>query len=311
MKRDDIYWGNEICCATYGFLNAVQDREIDYKLFELTTTVPFGIKHQREKDFSRLLTTYCDPNIGMDRAIGLWGYRQEKKLFVDSKEAAKYIAEKSKTSRCLVGPIDMGRLNYLMLSNLYINMDHYVTVYQIEGQMFCMDSEGILVRKITEEEMQVWFQVNELPEAKGCIAVRSFEKVAEGAKVLREEEDVKSFNDWIRKNLIEAKGRLAIEQCFQWLLENPMDRWKLSFLYDISYLIQRKILQIYWTRYAVKFFIRKEDRICEIKETIQEQIQILQMMFKLLQRENRVSEIQFHRLAELEEQFTFDILKRK
>ena len=64
MRERNVFLGNEICCGTYAFLNTVQDREIDCKIYEITSSVPFGIRHRKERDYSRLLTTYCDPNVG-------------------------------------------------------------------------------------------------------------------------------------------------------------------------------------------------------------------------------------------------------
>ncbi len=308
MKNDSVFCGNEICCATYAFINTVQDGKINHKLFELSSSVPFGIKHQRENDFSRLLTTYCDPNIGLDRAVTLWGYRQDKKFFIDQKDIIEYIEKKSKETRCLVGPIDMGRLGYLILSNLYTNMDHYITIYQENGQIFVMDSEGILSRKVTKEEMELWFQVNNLSEAKGYLVVRSFKEIEKKVELLWEKEAVIGSMKWIQNNMREAQGRKAIEQCFQWLIENPLNRWKLSFLYDMSYLIQRKILQLYWIGYAVRFSVLKEKEGDAIKKTVNEQICLLGWIFRVLQKENRLHEQHFCKLAELEDKFTLDIL---
>lgn len=304
MRRNSIFWGNEICCAAYAFVNAVQEKGIDYKLFEAVSSVPFGIKHQRENDFSRLLTTYCDPNIGIERAAGLWGYKVEKEFFTDERDVAEYVAEKSKTERCVVGPINMGNLDYLIMPNLYANMDHYITVYQEKGHMYCMDSEGIVARKISKEEMQRWFCITDLPEAGGYVVVRNFKKMAVEETKFLEEGAVKGSVKWIQKNLVKAQGSRQIEQCMQWLAKNPLNKWKLSFLYDISYLVQRKILQIYWSGYAMQFSVIKEEVESAIKETVEKQILLLGKIFNGIQKENYVCESMFYELSELEKQFS-------
>lgn len=313
MREKTIFLGNEICCGTYAFLNTVQDKEIDYKAFEITSTVPFGIRHREEKDYSRLLTTYCDPNIGLDRAAGLWGYKQHKEMFRNSKEAADYIAERSKTDRCLIGPLDMGRLGYLVLPNLYANMDHYITIFQKEKMLFCMDSEGISIRHTNREELESWMLVTELPEAEGWISVRSYEKTEFAPGDERKKKAVRDSFELIVKNFTGAResgqGNYAIEKCWYFLKEQPMMRWRLSFLYDISYLSQRKILQQYWCGLADAAHLAGGGWTRKAERMIEEQIHILGNMFYALQWENVIYECDFHKLARLEENLSETIEK--
>lgn len=307
-----MFQGNEICCGTYAFLNTVQDRKIDCKKFEITSSVPFGIRHREEKDYSRLLTTYCDPNIGLDRAAGLWGYSQCKQVFRDSRVALEYILEKSQTDRCLVGPLDMGRLGYLVLPNLYANMDHYITVFQEDGTLFCMDSEGIPIRRTNREELRDWLLVAGLPEAEGCISVRSYRKAESFSGDEREKRAIRGSFDLIVKNFAEAhesgQGNYAIEKCWQWLKECPVMRWRLSFLYDIAYLSQRKILQQYWCRLVDEMHLLEGNLLQEAEQIMGVQIHILGNMFHTLQRENMVYECDFHEMAELEDNLSIVII---
>ena len=62
------FYGNEICCCSYACLNAIEE-DIDVQLFEISTSAPFGVRHYRESHFDRLLTTFCDPNQGVDAAF--------------------------------------------------------------------------------------------------------------------------------------------------------------------------------------------------------------------------------------------------
>ena len=307
MMEEMIFFGNEICCGTYAFLNTIQEDTIDYKLFEITTTVPFGIKHQREMDFSRLLTTFCDPNEGVDKAAALWGYRQEKKIFEDEREAAAYIGEESYRHRCMVGPLDMGKLEYLLIPNLYTNMDHYITVFREGGELFCVDSEGIPARRISLEELKTWMCVKKLPEAKGHIAVRTFEREEGFVREKRDEQvllrSISAIAGNIRKAEEAKQGSRAVKACWDWLGEQPMNRWRLSFLYDISFLIQRKFLQNYWKKLLWKFDILKKGTIYEIGDIVERQIDLLSDMFRFLRSDNRVYQENFIRLAELEREF--------
>lgn len=308
MKERNAFLGNEICCGTYAFLNTVQDREIDHKIYEITSSVPFGIRHRKERDYSRLLTTYCDPNIGLDRAAGLWGYRQHKELFRNSKAAAEYILDKSRTDRCLVGPLDMGRLGYLVLPNLYRNMDHYITIFQEDKTLFCIDSEGIPIRRTNGEELESWLLMAELPEAEGWISVRSYKRAEFLSGNEREKGAIRDSVELIVKNLTEAResgqGNYAIEKCWQWLKEQPVARWRLSFLYDIAYLSQRKILQQYWCRLVNEMHLLRENLVQEAERIMGAQIHILANMFYDLKWKNMVYERDFQKMAHLEEKLS-------
>ncbi len=313
MEETNIFLGNEICCGTYAFLNTVQDREINGKLFEITSTVPFGIRHRKENDYSRLLTTYCDPNIGIDRAAKLWGYDQNKKVFKETEESVEYILKKSKTDRCLVGPLDMKRLTYLILPNLYANMDHYITVFDNNGELFCMDSEGLPARRVSVEELREWLKVGELPEAKGQIAVRCYERIEDALQIVREESALRNSMELIIKNLSDARkegqGNFAIEKCFYWLKEQPVERWQMSFLYDISFLIQRKMLQHNWIKLVEEFHLLNEDSAQEIEKILEKQIHVLGNIFCILQCDHEICDQHFKELAESEENLSIKIEK--
>lgn len=306
MIKTDTFLGNEVCCGSYAFINTVQDAGINPKIFEITMAVPFGISHRQEKDFSRLLTTYCDPHKGMDWAARLWGYCPETMRFRGIDEAAEYIFEKSRNSRCLVGPLDMGRLDYLIMPHLYRNMDHYITIFQDEGQMFCMDSEGIPVRRIKKEELREWLLVGNLPEANGNIHVRSFERIRFCADEIRREEAIRNSLPAIINNMAESaecgQGYHALENCWNYLAGVSVERWKLSFLYDISFLVQRKMLQQYWKELADSVCLLDGNAILEIEVIVQKQLEVLGSIFHGLQSEGNIYREHFQELGKLEKQ---------
>lgn len=306
MTRTDTFFGNEVCCGSYAFINTVQDEGIDPKIFEITTTVPFGICHRQESDFSRLLTTYCDPNKGLGRAAELWGYRQKKRVFRENDEAAEYIVKESRNYHCLAGPLDMGRLKYLVMPHLYANMDHYITIFQDDGNLYCMDSEGIPARRITKKELKDWLFVGSLPEAEGNIHVRSFERVDFCSDEIRREGAVKNSFDAAIKNMVgsaeHGQGYHAVENCWNYLKDMPVERWKLSFLYDISFLVQRKMLQQYWKELADSFCLLGRNAAQEIEDIVQKQLEVLGRIFHRLQSEGNIYWKHFHELAKLEKQ---------
>lgn len=172
------FYGNEICCGSYACLNAMQDPSIDLQLFEISTSTPFGIRHFENEHFDRLLTTYCDPNQGMDRALRLWGYDAETVRTGAAKEAVREIRRRiSPEYPVIVGPIDMGKLGYQIMPALLKRMDHYILLeYCSDTEAYCTDSEGFYQYRLTYEELGACLSADAVPEADGCITVRQIRK---------------------------------------------------------------------------------------------------------------------------------------
>lgn len=297
----DEFYGNEICCGSYACLNAIKDESISLKLFELSTSVPFGVKHMEDGTFDRLLTTFCDPNTGIDRALPLWGYEQRKKEFSDVEEMLAYLKNELLLRPVVLGPLDMGYLNYLPVAHLYRRMDHYILLEDaLDGKVSCIDSEGMYGYRMDYEELRSYINVEKLLEASGKICVRSFEKRA----------DFNITNIYGRslqyawKNMQEAEdmgqGSKAYLNCFRYLADQNINLWKLPLLYDINYLIQRKTLFLKllegWKGMTTEIgYIAAESM-----DLIRKQQNTLVDIFGRLKWQNKIDEDEFKRVSEEE-----------
>lgn len=291
------FYGNEICCGSYACLNAIKNPEIPLKLFEISTSVPFGVKHVGDSFFDHLLTTFCDPNTGIDRAIPLWGYEQKKEQFRNKIEAVRYIKSEILQNPVVLGPVDMGYLSYLPVSYMYRRMDHYIVLQEINGKMYCVDSEGVSALELTDEQLLDLISVERVLEAEGIVCVRSFSQVEEfDWKNILERSMVHAW-----ENLTDAEndgqGSQAFLNCYNYLNEQDIRLWKLPFLYDINYLIQRKLLFMKLLReVAIHLGYRVKN------ESIVKQKALLVNVFEKLRKYNRIAREDFEQLAEWEKQ---------
>lgn len=148
-----------------------------------------------------------------------------------------------------------------------------------------------------------------LLEANGQINVRSYEKVKLYSDGVREETAIRNSFEWAIRNLIESsekrQGNNAVKECFYWLREKPIEEWRLSFLYDISFLIQRKLLQKYWLEQISRFKILCKNVIREMRIIVEDQVNVLGKIFHGLQWEGKICEQDFMELAQLEERMIY------
>ena len=172
------FFGNGICCASYACLNAMQDPSIDLQLFEISLSTPFGIRHYENGLFDRLLTTYCDPNKGLDRALRIWGYRVQTHRIATPEEAVVCIRSLIQPGNpVLIGPIDMGALGYQIMPSMLRRMDHYLVLeFYTDNQVLCTDSEGFLQYPLEDAQLCRYLNAEQVLEAEGCITVRQIEK---------------------------------------------------------------------------------------------------------------------------------------
>ena len=238
------FLGNKICCGSYACLNAMKKEGIDLDLFEISTSTPFGIRHSENQWFDRLLTTYRDPNEGMNEALKLWGFQCD---FIQTKIAENIIAairtRLADQTTAVLGPINMDKLMYQIEPQLLFRMDHYVTLYHCsDDEVWLTDSEGFSMLKLPLDTLADWINVDRLPEAHGYIMLRIIRRHKEYNKKLILMESLRRA----ARNLSDAErtghGSLALISCSRFLSENKSYNWRLSFLYDLEYLHQRKAL---------------------------------------------------------------------
>ncbi len=295
------FWGNEICCGSYACLNAMKDTRISLKLFEISTSVPFGIKHIRNSTFDHLLTTWCDPNIGIDKAVPLWGYQQKKEQFQNKKDAYSYLKEEVLKNPVVLGPIDMGALVYLPISSVYRRMDHYIVLWGEDGRIFCEDSEGLVDLELTDEQLLHLLSVDKILEARGEVCVRSFFQIQNYDIVeVLEKSMIYAQENW--KDAEKAgQGSKAFLDCYVYLATWDVQLWRLSLLYDLNYLIQRKMLQQKLLQ-ELHRYTGMDTQMWKVGVGIvEEQKALLVRMFGELRKNRRIVASDFENIAKLEQ----------
>lgn len=302
------FYGNEVCCASYACLNAMEDPQIELPLFEVATSVPFGVSHLSNRNFDRLLTTYCDPNKGIEKAVALWGYEVLKYEAETPEEVVSILKAGLKESRAVLGPIDMGKIGYQIVPALLMRMDHYIMLEEwTAAEIICWDSEGICGYKMNYETLVSYLSVNGIPEAKGRIAIRFFLKT--GSCAFREEILIaagKHAVENLRNAEQERQGSFAITECGSFLGEerNQSYKWRLPLLYDLQYLIQRKWLLKYLKGECGKNQ-KTKGLICnETEDIIEKQLSLLGDIYCRLKRKSQIDKNQFYKLGKLEKELS-------
>lgn len=300
-----LFCGNEICCASYACLNAMKDESISLPLFELSTGTPFGIGHRRNERFDRLLTTYQDPNQGLDQAIVLWGYKVNRYDCQTANEAVYTIKKQLANGHSvLLGPIDMGKISYYPMPFLLQRMDHYIVLEPwSECSAFCIDSEGWNGYQIPYQKLHDSLSVSSVPEACGKITIRCVEKELDWNL-----NNILYFS-YLRssRNLLMAEqngeGSQAITDCWEYISGQEMYLWKLPLAYDIQYLKQRKHLLLWYIDQLKQAPLFNMNILLESKEIVSNQNLILTEMYFLLNR-GTIKKNLFYKLAKLERSLT-------
>ena len=301
-----IFYGNEICCGSYTCLNAMQDSSVDLHLFEISTSTPFGIRHYENEHFDRLLTTYCDPNRGMDRALSLWGYAVETVRISTAEEAAREIWRRIRPGfPVIVGPIDMGKLCYQIMPAILKRTDHYILLeYCSDTWVYCTDSEGFYQYRLTYEELRMYLSADTIPEADGSITVRQINKERE----YRMEEILEQSFRYATDNLCTAEedgeGSRAIKKCCRYLTQYKEYKWCLPLMYDIQYLKQRKLLMLLFVDLLEEAGRCYSTRIGEVRRIVTIQNDLLGEIYKSLWKRLGIDKERFDEIAQLEERLT-------
>ena len=296
------FCGNEICCGSYACLNAMQDPSIDLQLFEISTSTPFGIRHFENEYFDRLLTTYCDPNQGMDRALRLWGYNVETVRTGTAEEAVWEIRHRIRPDLpVIVGPIDMGKLGYQIMPALLKRMDHYILLeYCSDTEAYCTDSEGFYQYRLAYKELGAYLSADAVPEADGCITARQIRKKWEYSMKEVLKQSFRYAEDNFRAAEETGEGSRAIKNCCRYLEQYKEYKWRLPLMYDIQYLKQRKLLILFLID------LLEENGECprrwagEIRQIINMQNDLLGGIYGNLQNGLRIEKDSFDEMAQME-----------
>lgn len=186
-----MYIGKITNCYTQALLSSFIERHYLQSLynFEIATTIPFGVIY-RSGDPNRLLDSFMDPDIGLDRGMNILKIPFDIKYWPedsDGKEALHTLNEWCATTPVVLGPLNMERLTYYFQGVLYKNMDHYVVVTGKEGGFYSVcDPECMAHVLIQEEDLRLAWKADGIQEGRGAFTMRRVKAVLEEIKIHEE-----------------------------------------------------------------------------------------------------------------------------
>ncbi len=289
------YYGKYTACGTFAVLCTMKTK-ISPEIFELTTGVPFGIRCVNMKS-QRLLTTFRDPNIGLDTAMLDWGIPYEK---VESSSKRKIFEKlcwdmEQEERGIIIGPLNMGKLFYIPLCTVYEGVDHYIMVRKTgKEEVVLTDSEGYVAVPVTLKQLYKMWDIQGVYEAKGQYRYRI---ISEPEKKLLDEQIAVCVTKRMFDNIRDAEecgqGSKAFMEAYRIMQENNISRWRLCILHEVVHLRQRKHLTVTF----INDYLEQTDNIIEV---LAEQIFILSKIQRELEEEMMPEIEHFQNLGNLE-----------
>jgi len=147
----------------------------DLVTFEGLTGIPFGVA-TLPQDPDRLIVPRLDPDLGIDIALKLLGLNV-KTYFVPRgcahTDAVSILARNLTNGPVLLGPLDMGGLDYLINHRLYAGCDHYVVALALDEEgLWVRDGEGVDLALIDLQQFLGAWQASHLREGRGSYTQR-------------------------------------------------------------------------------------------------------------------------------------------
>jgi hypothetical protein len=174
------YVGNLTCChseaAVTAFFPGCSFDELC--IFEAYTTVPFGIIHH-PGDPNRLLDCYLDPDLGLDRAFQSLHIPYELKFWPRGSEASDAVAgllDWLNKGPVVLGPLNMGDLNYIFHPELVKCVDHYViALHSDRDSLWICDTEGFPMVLLPWKDLVRAWRGDAIIEGRGAFVMRRVE----------------------------------------------------------------------------------------------------------------------------------------
>lgn len=272
MKRLH-YYGFGAWCAAYAFLNTTQCPRVTPELYELLSGVPFGIAFHM-KCPSRILVPYAEPYNEVERTAKVLGYKTTARRYENISSAINSLSELPPHSKVMIGPINMGFLDYLPQNIFYLNQSHYISVKKQKDDKYQItDSECALAVTCTDRRLSKIVSPKGVPEANGAVHVWRFERAGNGHP---KEELISIIKGVAYENLSKAEkaghGSLAVKRCAEFLPAIDIKEKQLKICYDINYLLQRKLLAegccTIWSACQKKIMAKQIDILCVLRGDI-------------------------------------------
>ena len=174
---ETLYAGKMTNCHSQSLLSAFfpECSLYDSYIFELYTTVPFGIMHITGDPY-RLIDSFIDPDVGLDRALNTLGINYEVHSWAsgtDASEAVALLREWLDGGPVVIGPLNMDGLPYLFHREMFCGVDHYVTALRATtDELWLSDPEGFVLAVVRIDEFIDAWRGDRIPEGRGEFIVR-------------------------------------------------------------------------------------------------------------------------------------------
>jgi acyl-CoA synthetase (AMP-forming)/AMP-acid ligase II len=226
-----------INCHTQAFMSAYEfPFAITAIEFEIMTTTPFGVRSVPD-DPHRLLVPYLDPDIGLDRACKLLGLECETVWHHPSDGAAalRMLDDWLCTGPVVLGPLDLGCLDYHELAHALAGCDHYLVVLgrSGDGEFVVRDPEGFMLVDVDERTLVRAWAANGVREGRGAFTQRRLIRASAGGP-LSEEDLLHHIAEHAIRNIVAAEqertGGTGAYRALVNLTLDPTNRRALSLL---------------------------------------------------------------------------------
>ena len=240
------YSGNWIICGSYALAHAANLSYTDLIPLENSTGASFGISCAGDDWYgTRMLSVFRDFNYGIDAAAPLWGIQMKRIDGVTSEPIAALLGDPY-VDRVLIGPVSMVELVYLPLSQQYRCADHFFACIRQGRDMWqLIDSEGMPGLPVDTKQIIKMLSIQNIPEACGQYTARAVMHVNAHELAENRITRIRHTLETACVNLKDAQengqGYKAIQRCAELTRDIPRGRYR-SLLYDVDYLIQRKIM---------------------------------------------------------------------
>ncbi|MET8778825.1 hypothetical protein ABZV58_27795 [Nocardia sp. NPDC004654] len=141
-------------------------------VIETLTGAPFGAQVEREQPYFDPVGWH--PEIGLDAAIDLLGWRCARRKGGSAADAVNRLRAALEHGPVLVGPLDMGLLSYRPGSRAAIGADHYVVALAMEADVVVLhDPQGHPYATLPAADLAVAWRADEIAYADGPFIMRS------------------------------------------------------------------------------------------------------------------------------------------
>lgn len=302
------YRGKMTSCHTQALFNAFfRDATYqEYLIFEALTTNPFGVKHITN-DPNRILDSYLDFDLGLDRALSILNIKYRTLFFENDDDidiAILKLIDWLKENVVVVGPLNMQDLRYLYYPQLYTRLDHYIVILKYQNNKFYfLDSEGISNVSLDIKEFVMAWSGDKIIEGRGKFMMRQL--LGKNNVILNRDIILKTLRYSIDNLYLSQKDQLGGSNAYNFLSKLNINS-NLHLSKGLTYAIPNSLQKIFVQQY---FFRQLNISTTKINNIMDNQISIFNsILFNILEKKHYDLK-NFKILSQLEKDFINEMEK--